>query len=386
MKYNFDEIISRNETGSIKWDEVPFGEVLPMWIADMDFKSAPAILKTLQKKVDHGIFGYTAIPETFYEAIISWWKKRYNFNLEKEWLIPVSGVIPALSAAIQSLSKTGDHVMIQSPVYNHFYSSIENNGRVAIENNLLYNNGEYTIDFEDLAQKTADPKVKILIICNPHNPVGRVWKKEELQAVGAICLENNVIIISDEIHADLIFKGHNHIPFASLGEKYSLNSVTLSSPTKSFNLAGLQVGYFFTQNEQFRKAIQSSFKLMGIELLNLFGITALIAAYEESEEWLDALIEYLHENYLFLKEFINLNLPQIKVTRLEATYLVWLDCKAFGKTADELSHELLEEQKLWINSGTMYGSSGEGFLRINIATPKAQLQTGLERLLKGLSR
>jgi cystathionine beta-lyase len=386
MKYNFDEIISRKDSGSIKWDEAPFGEVLPMWIADMDFKSAPEILKALQKRADHGIFGYTAIPEAFYAAIMKWWKKRYGFTVEKEWLVPVSGVIPALSAAIQSLSKTGDKVIIQSPVYNHFYSSIENSGRIAIENNLLYNNGEYTIDFEDLAQKAADPKVKLLIISNPHNPVGRVWKKEELQAVGDICLQHNVVIISDEIHADLVFEGHIHIPFASLGEKYSLNSVTLSSPTKSFNLAGLQVGYFFTENEQFRKAIQSSFQLMGIELLNIFGITALIAAYEESEQWLDALKEYLQDNYIYLTEFLNLNLPQIKVTPLEATYLVWLDCTAFGKTADELSHILLGEQKLWINSGTMYGASGEGFLRINLATPRVLLQIGLERLLKGLSK
>ncbi|KUJ62716.1 cystathionine beta-lyase [Flavobacteriaceae bacterium CRH] len=385
MKYNFDNVLSRNDSGSIKWDEAPFGEVLPMWIADMDFKSAPEILSALQKRVDHGIFGYTAIPDAFYDAIISWWKRRYDFNLDKEWLIPVSGVIPALSAAIQSLSQTGDHVIIQSPVYNHFYSSIENNGRVAIENNLLYNNGEYTIDFKDLGQKAADQKAKILIISNPHNPVGRVWKREELQAIGDICLKNNVVVISDEIHADLVFKKYIHIPFASLGEKYSLNSVTLSSPTKSFNLAGLQVGYFFTQNEQLRKAIQSSFKLMGIELLNLFGSTALIAAYEESEQWLDALKDYLYDNYLFLTEFINSNLPQIKVTPLEATYLVWLDCTALGKRADELSHQLLEEQKLWINSGAMYGAVGEGFLRINIATPKVQLQTGLERLLKGLS-
>ena len=385
MKYNFDEVLSRSGSDSIKWDEAPFGEVLPMWIADMDFKSAPAILNALQKRVDHGIFGYTEIPDAFYDAIISWWKRRYDFNLDKEWLIPVSGVIPALSAAIQSLSKKGDHVLVQSPVYNHFYSSIENNGRIAVDNNLLYHNGKYSIDFEDLAQKAADPKAKILIISNPHNPVGRVWTKEELQHVGNICLEHNVVIISDEIHADLVFEGHIHIPFASLGEKYSLNSVTLSSPTKSFNFAGLQVGYFFTQNEQFRKAIQSSFKLMGVELLNLFGITALIAAYEESEQWLDALKEYLQENYLFLTQFINSNLPQIKVTPLEATYLVWLDCTALGKTADELSHQLLEEQKLWINSGTMYGAAGEGFLRINIATPKVLLQTGLEKLLKGLS-
>ena len=385
MKYNLDEIVTRKDTGSIKWDEGPFGEVLPMWIADMDFKSAPEILAALDKRIAHGVFGYTAIPDAFYDAITAWWKRRFGFAPEKEWLVPVSGVIPALSAAIQALSKNGDKVIIQTPVYNHFFSSIENSGRIMIENNLLYNDGTYTIDFEDLAQKAADPKAKLLIISNPHNPVGRVWTKRELQALGDICLQHNVVVISDEIHADLVFEGHFHIPFASLGEKYSRNSVTLSSPTKSFNLAGLQVGYFFTENEQFRKSIQSSFTLMGIELLNIFGITALITAYNESEEWLDALKEYLYDNYLFLTEFIALHLPHIKVTPLEATYLVWLDCTAFGKTADVLSDGLLENQKLWVNSGTMYGSSGEGFLRINIATPRSLLKIGIEKLLKGLT-
>jgi len=385
MKYNFDEIVTRKDTGSIKWDEGPFGEVLPMWIADMDFKSAPEILAALDKRIAHGVFGYTAIPDAFYDAITAWWKRRFGFAPEKEWLVPVSGVIPALSAAIHALSKNGDKVIIQTPVYNHFYSSIENSGRIMIENNLLYNDGTYTIDFEDLAQKAADPKAKLLIISNPHNPVGRVWTKRELQALGDICLQHNVVVISDEIHADLVFEGHFHIPFASLEEKYSRNSVTLSSPTKSFNLAGLQVGYFFTENEQFRKSIQSSFTLMGIELLNIFGITALITAYNESEEWLDALKEYLYDNYLFLTEFIALHLPHIKVTPLEATYLVWLDCTAFGKTADVLSDGLLENQKLWVNSGTMYGSSGEGFLRINIATPRSLLKIGIEKLLKGLT-
>jgi len=385
MKYNLDEIVTRKDTGSIKWDEGPFGEVLPMWIADMDFKSAPEILAALDKRIAHGVFGYTAIPDAFYDAITAWWKRRFGFAPEKEWLVPVSGVIPALSAAIQALSKNGDKVIIQTPVYNHFFSSIENSGRIMIENNLLYNDGTYTIDFEDLAQKAADPKAKLLIISNPHNPVGRVWTKRELQALGDICLQHNVVVISDEIHADLVFEGHFHIPFASLGEKYSRNSVTLSSPTKSFNLAGLQVGYFFTENEQFRKSIQSSFTLMGIELLNIFGITALITAYNESEEWLDALKEYLYDNYLFLTEFIALHLPHIKVAPLEATYLVWLDCTAFGKTADVLSDGLLENQKLWVNSGTMYGSSGEGFLRINIATPRSLLKIGIEKLLKGLT-
>ncbi|PBJ10141.1 MalY/PatB family protein [Flavobacterium sp. ACN6] len=384
MDYNFDEVISRRNSSSIKWDDAPFEDVLPMWIADMDFKSPPAVLNALQKRVEHGIFGYTAIPETFYNAILNWWKKRYGITLEKEWLVPVSGVIPALSAAIQALSNKGDKVIIQPPVYNHFQTSIINSERNVVENNLLYDNGHYAIDFDLLSKQAADPKVKLLILSNPHNPVGRVWTKEELQRIGDSCIKNNVIVISDEIHADLVFKDYNHIPFASLGETY-MNSITLSSPTKSFNLAGLQVGYFFSQNDELRKAVQSSFKVMGIELLNLFGITALIAAYEESEHWLEALKEYLYDNYLFLVSFIELNLPQIKVTPLQATYLVWLDCTALKIASDNLTHNLLEKQKLWINSGSMYGEIGEGFLRINIATPRAVLEMGLERLKEGLA-
>lgn len=385
MNYNFDEIVARTGSDAIKWENMPYEDTLPMWIADMDFKTAPAILAALQKRIDHGIFGYTAVPETFYAAIIKWWKRRKNFTIEKEWIVPVSGVIPALSAAIQTLSEKGEKVAIQSPVYNHFYTTISTLERSIIENRLKYDNGKYTIDFEDLEKQTSDPKVKLLIICNPHNPVGRVWTAEELKKMGDICLKNKVTVISDEIHSDLVFKTHQHIPFASLGEKYSLNSVTLGSPTKSFNLAGVQVGYFFTQNEEFRKAIQDPFKRMEIELLNVFGITALMAAYEESEQWLDALKEYLYANYLALKSFIELNLPHIKVTPLEGTYLVWLDCTALGKTSDALSGEILEKQKLWINSGTMYGDKNEGFLRINIAVPKSVLQTGLEKLQKALT-
>ena len=385
MDFNFDEITDRRNTHSIKWDANPSADLLPLWIADMDFKSAPAILEALQKRLHHGIFGYTEMPPLFYNAVTNWWKKRYNFKVEKEWLVPVPGVIMALSAAIESLSKKGDKIILQSPVYNHFYMSILNSGREILENKLLYNDGNYAIDFEDLAQKASQPDVKLMIISNPHNPVGKVWSRDELQKIGDICLQNNVIVISDEIHADLVFGENVHIPFASLGEIYSTNSVTLGSPSKSFNLAGLQVGYFFSQNNTLKTAVDSSLKLMGMELLNLFAIEALIAAYEESEQWLDALKVYIYQNYLLLKEFIETHLPTVKVIPLESTYLVWLDCSAITKSSDELAKQLLDEQQLWINSGTMYGSGGEGFIRINIATSAKVLQSGLERLKKGLS-
>lgn len=385
MDFNFDEIVDRSNSHSIKWDATPFGDVLPMWVADMDFKTAPAVLEALQKSIDHGIFGYTKVPPEFYNAIIGWWKKRYGLSLKREWLVPVTGVIPALTAAIRSFTEKGDKVIIQSPVYNHFYTSIASCGCEIVENNLLYNNSQYDFDFKDLAHKTADHRTKVLVLSNPHNPVGRVWSKEELQKVAAICLRNNVLVISDEIHADIVFSGHVHVPFASIGEQYSFNSITLASPSKSFNLAGLQVGYFFTPNIQLSTAIASTFKMLEIESLNLFAIEALIAAYEKGEQWLEGLKVYLHNNYFLLKEFIAAHLPNVKVIPLDATYLVWLDCTAVGKSADEIMYELLEDHKLWINSGTMYGQAGEGFLRINIATPQSVLRIGLDILLKVLS-
>lgn len=383
MDFNFDEITDRKNSHSIKWSSAE--NTLPMWIADMDFKTAPAIIEALQKRIDHGVFGYTETPLEFYNAIVNWWKKRYGFTVEKEWIVPVTGVIPALCATIKSLTDQGDKIILQSPGYNHFYTSISNCERVLVENKLTYHNGKYTIDFEDLARQVSDPEVKIMIVCNPHNPVGRVWNKDELQKIGDICLEHNVIVISDEIHSDLVFEKDPHIPFASLGEKYSNNTITLHSPSKTFNLAGLQVGYFFTQNTEFKNAIEQVFVSMGIELLNVFAIETLIAAYEKSEDWLEALKEYIRQNYLFLKDFAATHLPDLQVMPLEGTYLVWLDISVFRKSSDEIAAHLLKEQNLQINSGTMYGSAGEGFIRINIATPQSLLKSGLEKLKLGLS-
>lgn len=384
MDYNFDEIIDRKNTNAIKWDASPSSDILPMWIADMDFKTAPEIIEALQNRISHGVFGYTQTPEQFYISIQNWWKKQHGLSLEKEWILPVIGVIPALSAAIRTLTEKGDQIIIQPPVYNHFYTTIENCGCEIIENNLLYNNGIYSIDFEDLEIKAANPKSKLLLISNPHNPVGRVWAKEELQQIAAICHKHNVIVISDEIHCDLVFSGQKHIPFASLEDQYALNSITLASISKTFNLAGLQVGYVFTKNAALYNQVKSVLQMQEMELLSPFAIQALIAAYDKGENWLAELKKYLSNNYHFLKQFIASELPQIKVVPLQATYLVWLDCSTLELSSDKLA-EMLKEQNLWINSGTMYGKAGEGFLRINIACPQKILSEGLERLKKALS-
>lgn len=386
MDYNFDEIIDRKNTNAIKWDVSSSTDILPMWIADMDFKTAPEIIEVLQNRVSHGVFGYTQTPEEFYISIQNWWKRRYELSLEKEWIIPVTGVIPALSATIRSLTEKGDKIIIQPPVYNHFYNSIENCNREVSENNLIYDNGIYTIDFVDLERKAADPKAKLLLISNPHNPVGRVWTKEELQHIASICQKHNVIVISDEIHCDLVFSVYKHIPFASLEDQYASNSITLASISKTFNLAGLQVGYIFTKNASLCNEIKSILQMQEMELLSPFAIEALIAAYNKGENWLEALKKYLYNNYTFLHQFIASEIPEIKVVPLQATYLVWLDCSALKVSSDEIAKTILEKQNLWINSGTMYGNAGEGFLRINIACPQKKLLEGLERLKKAFAK
>jgi len=383
MKYNFDEIIDRKNTNAIKW-ESSSPDILPMWIADMDFKTAPEIIEALQNRISHGVFGYTQTPEHFYISIQKWWKKRYQLAIEKESIIAVSGVIPALSAAIRSLTEKGDQIIIQPPVYNHFYNSIQNCEREIVENNLIYSNGSYSIDFEDLELKAANPGTKLLLISNPHNPVGRVWTKEELLNIASICQKHNIIVISDEIHCDLVFNEYKHIPFASLDHQSAKNTITLASVSKSFNLAGLQVGYVFTKNTAFLNGIKSVLQMQEMELLSPFAIESLIAAYDKSEKWLEDLKEYIYQNYIFLAQFITSELPQIKVVPLQATYLVWLDCSALKVSSDQIAKNLLEDEKLWINSGSLYGNAGEGFLRINIACPIKVLSEGLERLKRNV--
>ncbi len=380
MQYNFDEIISRANTHSIKWDTNSNSRQLAMWIADMDFKTAPEIISALQERISHGIFGYTFTPDVFYEAIIHWWKIQHGFTLQKEWILASTGVIPSLSVIIETLTEKGDKIIIQPPVYNHFFSVMEKSGLEILENNLQYKGGKYSIDFDDLEKKASDPAAKILLLCNPHNPVGRVWKKEELLRISEIVCKFGLIVISDEIHSDLVFSDFKHISYASLGEEQLLHTITLGSPSKSFNLAGFQTGYIFTKNKMLLESIAKQHILREMELLSPLAIEALIAAYTKAQPWLEALKNYIYSNYHFLKDFTTNRLPEISVLPLQGTYLVWLDCSVLTLSSQELCNRLLEKEQLQLNEGTMYGQAGEGFVRMNIACPRKLLEEGLLRL------
>ena len=380
MKYNFDEITQRRDSNSYKWDTAKEDDILPMWVADMDFRTAPAIVNALAKRVQHGIFGYTKVPQAYFDATISWFGKRHNFHINKDWILFTSGVVPALSAVIKALTIPGDKVLVQTPVYNCFFSSIRNDECELVNNELIYKNGRYSIDFEDLEQKASDPRVKVMLLCSPHNPVGRVWTLDELEKIGEICLRNNVIVVSDEIHCDLVYNEHTHIPFASINEEFLQNSVTCTAPSKTFNLAGIQVANIIAADENIKKKIDKALNVNEVCEINAFAVEALIAAYNEGGDWLDELKVYLYDNYKLLSEFFQTYLPHLPVLPLEATYLVWVDCSSLGLTSKEIVNKLLTEEKLWLNEGTMYGEAGEGFIRINIATQRDRLVHGLKKI------
>ncbi|WP_278717504.1 MalY/PatB family protein [Bacteroides caecimuris] len=384
MKYNFDEIIPRRGTNSYKWDSAGDADILPMWVADMDFRTAPPVVEALRKRVEHGIFGYVRVPDAYYAAVTNWFARRHDWQIEKEWIIYTTGVVPALSAVIKALTAPGDKVMVQTPVYNCFFSSIRNNGCGMIANPLIYRNGTYQIDFADLEQKAAAPNVKVLLLCNPHNPAGRVWTKQELTRIGDICIRNNVWVIADEIHCELVFPGHTYIPFASISHEFLMHSVTCTSPSKAFNLAGLQIANIISADTDMRMKIDKAINVNEVCDVNPFGVEALMAAYNDSEEWLEELKQYLFANYSYLRAYFAEYLPEFPVSILEGTYLVWVDCSVLNQSSDEIVKTLLEKEKLWVNKGSLYGETGEGFIRINIACPRQQLIEGLNRLRRVL--
>ena len=384
MKYNFDEIIPRRGTNSYKWDSAGDADVLPMWVADMDFRTAPPVVEALRKRVEHGIFGYVRVPDAYYAAVTNWFARRHDWQIEKEWIIYTTGVVPALSAVIKALTAPGDKVMVQTPVYNCFFSSIRNNGCGMIANPLIYRNGTYQRDFADLEQKAADPSVKVLLLCNPHNPAGRVWTKQELTRIGDICIRNNVWVVADEIHCELVFPGHTYIPFASISQEFLMHSVTCTSPSKAFNLAGLQIANIISADTDIRTKIDKAININEVCDVNPFGVEALMAAYNDGEEWLEELKQYLFANYNYLRVYFEEYLPEFPVATLEGTYLVWADCSVLNQSSDETVKTLLEKEKLWVNEGSLYGEAGEGFIRINIACPRQQLIEGLNRLRRAL--
>ena len=379
MKYNFDELISRRGTNSYKWDSAADAGVLPLWVADMDFRTAPAITEALARRVAHGIFGYTRVPEAYYNAVTGWFARRHGWHFKKEWMIYTSGVVPAISAIIKALARPGDKVLVQTPVYNCFFSSIRNNGCEAACSPLLRTGDTYRMDFDDLERKAADPAVKLMLLCNPHNPAGRVWTREELTRLGEICLRHDVTVVADEIHCELVFPEYTYTPFASISEEFQRRSVTCVSPSKAFNIAGLQIANIVAADDGMRERIDRAININEVCDVNPFGVEATIAAYNEGEEWLTQLIGYLKGNYEFMKDYCTKHLPDFPTAKLEGTYLVWMDCSVLHIPSEELERQLVEQARLWLNAGAMYRSPKEGFMRWNIACPRQRLAEALDR-------
>lgn len=393
MQYNFDQVISRTGTDCIKWDFYGHGSVpvewngcegenrtLPLWVADMDFPSPKPVIDALVKRAQHGFFGYTGLTKDYYEAVIQWMKKRHGWEIEQEWIVNTPGVVNGLHQIVQTFVKPGEKVLVQPPVYHPFYHAIENNDAVIARNPLLYNDGRYEMDFDDLAAKAADPDVKMLILCHPHNPIGRVWTPDELHRLGEICLENGVLVVSDEIHGDLIFSGNRFTPYGMLDADLAQNAIICTAPSKTFNLPGLKMSNIIITNADLREPFKQTLTRSGIYGANAFGVVAVKAAYREGGDWLAQVWAYIEANFRFLVNYLHKNLPEIKPVPLEGTYLVWLDCRALEMEEESLNRLLLEEAKVYLDEGTVFGPEGSGFLRVNIACPRSILAEALERM------
>lgn len=386
MTYNFDQRISRHNTDCFKWDvDAPEQDIIPLWVADMDFAVAPKIVEALKKRMEHPIFGYTRPPKSFYDAIVSWYARRYGCQISSDSILYTPGVVPAISAIIKGL--VGDDkcgVLMQTPAYNCFFSSIKNNNCYIVENKLVPNGDTYDIDFADFEAKAKLPDTKIFLLCNPQNPVGRIWTPEELRRMADICLANDVTIISDEIHSGIIMPGETFTSFASLDDKYQDHCVITASCSKSFNTAGLHISYVIARNGKLRRAADRGININEVCDVNPFGVIALQVAFNECEDWLSEMCAYVRANYDYLADFLTQNLPSIKLTRLQATYLAWLDCRALGLTSEQLGEKLLNEGKVRVSPGNIYGAP-EGYIRVNLACPRGQLAEGLDRMAKCLA-
>ena len=374
-RYDFESVIDRKGTNSLKWDF--FGDDLPMWVADMDFMVAPAIQKAVMKRASHPVFGYTVVPDELFDAYIGWWDRRYGFRMSREEMAYSIGVMPSISSMIRCLTDVGDEILIQSPVYHVFYYVIEDNGRKVLENELIYENGEYRIDFDDLDEKLS--KVKMMILCNPHNPIGKIWSREDLARIDELCKSHGVILISDEIHCDLTDPGVKYNPFMP-----SDNVVTCLSPSKSFNIAGFQSSVIHTKNKELLEAIKNQMHIDNSDSCNVFAVTAVMAAYNDSEDWLEELKEVLYENKQTVKEFLASELLVVKLVECDATYLLWLDCSALRMPSKALSGFLRQNQGLFLSAGSDFGRNGDDFLRMNIACPPELLSEGLMKLKAGI--
>ena len=387
MEYDFSRPTDRRGTDSYKWDSAPEADIIPLWVADMDFETFPGITEALQRRVAHGIFGYTRVPETYYEAVCRWFEKRHGWHINREDIIYTSGVVPAVSAVIKALTLPGDQVIVQGPVYNCFFSSIRNNGCEMVSNSLIYNKEElrYEIDFDDLERKLKHERARLMLICNPHNPGGRVWTRDELTRVAELCRKYGVRVVSDEIHCELTLYDNEYVPFGSLPDELSHGSITCCSPSKAFNTAGLQIANIICRDAEVRNRIDRAININEVCDVNPFGVIALQAAYsDKGYEWLTQLRAYISANYDLLRERFARELPKCKVMRMEGTYLAWIDCSELHITSDEIEEMLMHENKVWVNAGSMYGAEGAAFIRINMACTSELLNEGITRIVKGL--
>lgn len=384
MVYNFDERIDRTGTNSVKWEtnhpDYNAEGMLPLWVADMDFACPPEVTGALIKRASHPIYGYPMKEASFYESLQEWIHKRFGVAVETSWMTGITGVVPGLHVAIEAFTDVGDKVVIQTPVYHPFFHAVHNRGRQVVSSSLVENAGRYEINWDDLAEKLSDPKVKLMLLCSPHNPVGRVWTKEELEQLGTLCVEQGVIVVADEIHADLVYETGSHTPYYSLPRELSSRSVTFLSASKTFNLAGLFTSYLLTENRHLLRDFAQTASKMGYENLNLFGMEATIAAYRHGEAWLEELLVYLRGNAAYIHHYLTQRLPEISMSIPEATYLGWMDFRSLGLSQSELNKLLRTEAKLGLNDGVMFGQEGEGFQRINFGCPRAILEEAMTRL------
>lgn len=384
MQYDFDTPIDRTHTWSIKHDfkkeNGKADDILPLWVADMDFRSPDSVVEALKKAVDHGIFGYSRADESYFDAVAAWYQKRHHLTLQPEWMTCTPGIVFALSIAVRAFTQEGDAVLIQPPVYHPFSRAILRNKRTLVENPLVLKDGHYEMDLEELEQKVLDEHVKLMILCNPHNPVGRVWTREELTALADICLRHHVYVISDEIHGDFVWQGHEQTPYASISEEACLHSMMCTAPSKTFNLAGMATSNLFIPDPEMRRKFRSELLDVGQENMNRLGLFACRAAYEGGGEWLDQLIGYLAGNLALVRDFCKNRVPQIQLVEPEGTYLAWLDCRELGMTDDELMAFFSDDAKVWLDPGTHSGEQGSGFMRFNLGSSRSVIVQALDQI------
>lgn len=382
MDFQFDESVDRRNTGSMKWD-VAKGE-LPMWVADMDFRTAPGIIEKITERAKQGVFGYTVVTDEWYQAYQTWWKKRHDFEIRKEWLVFCTGVVPAISSIVRKVTTVGENVVVLTPVYNIFFNSILNNGRNVLESRLKYDGSRYRIDLDDLEEKLSDPQTTLFILCNPHNPVGKIWERETLERIGDLCSKHHVLVLSDEIHCDITEPGWEYTPFASVSENCRTNSITCVAPTKAFNLAGLQTAAVIVPDDHLRHKVSRGLNTDEVAEPNVFAAIAPIAAFTCGGEWLDSLRNYLWENRAFAEEYIKKEIKGISPVSARATYLLWLDCRNMSGSSTQFCHFIRSHSGLYLSDGNEY-RNGEGFLRMNLACPRQQVEDGLKRLKESVA-